>query len=97
MPTQLRIYSIKQNHLWHFVEEWKKAVLPLRRQHGFEISQAWVVEASNQFIWVINYDGKESWENKEKAYYASSERKKIQPNPARLISVSEQYFVEEVI
>lgn len=72
-------------------------MLPLRREHGFEITQAWVVEASNQFIWVVNYQGNESWETKEKAYYASAERKKIQPNPARLISVSEQYLVEDVL
>ena len=97
MPTRLRIYTIKQNRLRHFVKEWRETVLPLRREHGFEITQAWVVEASNQFIWVVNYQGNESWETKEKAYYTSAERKKVNPNPARLISVSEQYFVEEVI
>ena len=97
MPTQLRIYTIKQNRLRDFVKEWKETVLPLRREHGFEITQAWVVEPSNQFIWVINYDGSESWKSKEEQYYASSERKKIQPNPARLIAKSEQYFIEGVL
>ena len=62
MPTQLRLYTINRGHLGHFAEEWKARVLPLRRAHGFEIERAWTIEASNQFAWVISYDGPESWE-----------------------------------
>ena len=57
MPTHLRLYTINRDRLGQFAEEWKACVLPLRRAHGFEIRHAWTIEASNQFAWVVSYDG----------------------------------------
>ena len=97
MLKQFRLYTIKQNHLQQFVKEWKKTVLPLRLKHGFEIDRAWTMERSNQFAWVISYEGVKSWDVKEKGYYASTERSKLMPDPARLIARAEQYFLEDVL
>jgi hypothetical protein len=97
MPTQLRLYTINRDCLRQFAEEWKEKVLPLRIAHGFEIHRAWIIEGSNQFAWIISYGGSESWEAKERAYYASAERSGMTPNPARLIARSEEYFLEDIL
>ncbi len=97
MTTQLRLYTIDEGSLSQFVEEWQKTVLPLRREHGFRIGSAWIIKEQNQFAWLISYDGDESWETKEKNYYASASRKELDPNPARLIARAEEYFAESVL
>ena len=72
-------------------------VVPLRIEHDFRILGAWTIEETNQFAWLISYDGQESWKAKEDAYYSSVDRKDMEPNPARLISRSEQYFVDSIL
>ena len=55
------------------------------------------MERSNQFAWVISYEGSESWFAKEEEYYSSTERNKVMPDPARLIARSEKYFLEDIL
>ena len=97
MTVQLRLYTINQACLRQFAEGWKANVLPLRTEHGFRVHDAWIIEETNQFVWLIGYEGSESWEAKESAYYASDKRKAMAPNPARLIARPEQYFVESIL
>ncbi len=97
MATQLRLCTINRDSLSQFVEEWQKTVLPLRTEHGFQILSAWIIKETSQFAWLISYDGDESWESKEKAYYASARRKGLDPDPARLIARAEEYFAEKVL
>lgn len=97
MLTQIRIYTINQDRLDQFAKEWKANVFPLRIEHGFRIDSAWTIKETNQFVWVISYEGQESWEAKESAYYSSVNRKAMQPNPARLISRVEEYFVDKIL
>ncbi len=97
MTVQLRLYTINRGCLRQFAEEWKASVLPLRLEHGFRVHDAWIIEETNQFAWLIGYDGPESWAAKERAYYDSEERKAMAPNPARLIARPEQYFVESIL
>ena len=97
MTIQLRMYTINRGGLHLFAKEWKEIVLPLRIEHGFRIHGAWTIEETNQFAWLISYEGRESWEAKESAYYSSVNRKAMEPNPARLISRSEQYYVDSIL
>ena len=97
MPTRPKLAPINRDRLGQFAEEWKARVLPLRRAHGFEIERAWTIAQSNQFAWVISYDGPERWEAKERAYYDSCERREMTPNPARLIARIEEYVVEDIL
>ena len=97
MPTQIRIYTIKEGQLQQFAEEWKENVYPLRLEHGFQIDGAWLIEKKAQFVWLLSYSGPESWAAKEEAYYASAARKAMDPNPARLILRPEEYFLESVL
>ena len=97
MTTQLRLYTINRGSLHLFAKEWKEMVLPLRVEHGFRVHGAWIIEETNQFAWLISHEGPESWEAGESAYYASAERKAMDPNPARLIARAEEHVVESVI
>ena len=97
MTVQLRLYTINSGCLRQFAEEWKANVLPLRLEHGFRVHDAWIIEETNQFAWLIGYDGPESWAAVESAYYGSDKRKAMAPDPARLIARPEQYFVESIL
>lgn len=96
MPTQLRIYTINRGELQAFAAEWKEKIRPLRLKIGFQIPGAWEIEATNQFIWLMRYDGPEEWERLDRAYFESAERKAMRPDPARHIARIEQYFVKPV-
>jgi hypothetical protein len=79
-----------------FVRVWKQGVAPIRRKVGFDIAGAWVIKETNQFVWIIRYDGPEEWAVKDKEYFDSPERKGLNPDPAALIARTEQYFIESV-
>lgn len=97
MREQVRIYTINKGQLTQFFMEWNEKIRPLREKLGFKIVAAWTVEATNQFIWVQGYEGDESWEDKDKAYFASPERTAMDPDPGRLIARLEQYYADRVL
>ncbi len=96
MPIQLRIYTINRGALDEFAAEWQAQIKPLRLKLGFQIPGAWVVRATNQFVWLMSYDGPQDWEALDQAYHRSAERRAMQPDPARHIARVEHYFVEPV-
>jgi hypothetical protein len=96
VPTQLRIYSINRGALKEFAAEWEQMIKPLRLYLGFEIHGAWTVEATNQFVWIMHYDGPESWETLDQAYFQSPDRHAMNPDPARHIARTEHYSIEPV-
>lgn len=94
--TQLRMYTIQAGKLQEFVEGWRSGVYPLRLKHGFAVDGAWVVE-EDRFVWLLSYEGdREQWLARNKAYYASAERKAMDPDPAKLLSKAEEWFVTPV-
>jgi hypothetical protein len=97
MTTQLRIYTINRGQLRQFAREWREKIRPLREHLGFTVGGSWLLEETNQFVWLLSYDGPEDWESKDRIYYASPERKSMDPNPARLIARAEEYFAEGFI
>lgn len=96
MTIQLRIYTINRGALHDFATEWQAKIRPLRMKLGFQVLGAWTVKATNQFVWLLSYDGPEDWETQDQVYYGSDERRAIQPDPARHIARVEHYFVESV-
>lgn len=96
MVTQLRIYTINRGKLDDFVRAWRAGVYPLRQQLGFRIDGAWVLKGRNQFVWLMSYDGTD-WEAQDQAYYASPERRALNPDPAQFIALAEQWFLSEVV
>ena len=85
---QLRIYRIEAGHLDDFVAEWTGGVEPLRRRFGFS-SRAWTVPNESLFIWLVGYHGKGSFDEADAAYYASTERASLDPDPRRWIVANE--------
>jgi hypothetical protein len=95
MVTQLRMYRIKKGRLDDFIAAWLAGVYPLRTRLGYTI-QAWAVRESNEFVWLLSYDGPEAWDDKERAYYASPERKSLNPDPAQYVASMELRFLDPV-
>lgn len=94
MITQLRIYTINRGALQAFAGEWQAQIKPLRVKLGFQVLGAWTVEATNQFVWLLAYDGPQAWEAVDAAYFQAPERRAMAPDPARHIARVEQYFVQ---
>ena len=95
--VQLRLYTIDKGRLDDFAAAWRSSVYPLRLKMGYRIPFAAKIAETNQFIWLVAYDGPESWEQKEAAYYGSADRKLLSPDPAQWIARPEQLFVQPVV
>lgn len=86
MATQLRDYRIIEGSLNQFVDEWRRRIAPLRRDVGFSIDGAWTVEGEDRFVWLLSFPGDwTTFDEADRGYYASPQRAKLDPDPARLI------------
>ena len=83
MKFQVREYTVKPGEMQEWLGEWRSRIVPLRESLGFEVLGAWTVDGTDQFIWIIGYNGPKSWEQANDDYYASPERKALDPDPAR--------------
>lgn len=79
----MRTYEIDHDALDTWVEEWTATVAPLRRQFGFRVLGPWV--DGDTFVWLLGYDGDDGFEAADARYYASDERRAVDPDPARHI------------
>ena len=85
MEYQLRRYGIRAGKMDAFLDAWLSGVYPLRRTFGFTLEGAWRVEALDEFVWVIGYDGPEGFAVADARYYGSDERKRVSPDPGQYI------------
>jgi hypothetical protein len=83
MTWQIREYTVKPGEMQEWLSEWRSKIVPLRQKYGFKVLGAWTVDGSDQFIWIIGHDSPESFDQANADYYASAERKAIDPDPAR--------------
>ncbi len=83
MRWQIREYTVKPGEMQEWIDEWRSWIVPLRRAHGFQVLGAWTVDGTDQFVWILSYNGPKSWQEAEAGYYESPQRKAIDPNPAR--------------
>jgi hypothetical protein len=95
MKLQLQTYTINKGALAEWTEEWRTQLVPLREKHGFKVLEAYTVASSNQFVWLMGFEG-ENWQAADQAYFESNERKTMQPDPARLIANMENVFVDKI-
>lgn len=96
MSTQLRTYRIRPGGLYAFAAEWREKIVPLRQRLGFEILGAWTDDTSGEFVWVLRHPGPEPWDELDRSYHESDERRAMEPNPARWIESVEERFVDDV-
>lgn len=95
--SQLRVYRIAGGRLAEFVQLWLTGVLPLRRKMGFTVEGAWTVRGEDRFVWIVSYEGDESFETMNAEYYDSAERKALDPNPADLIEEAQELMLSPVL
>ncbi len=79
-----------------WIKGWREGVVPLRRKYGFRVDGAWIARGQSTFVWILSYDGPGEWKARNDAYYASTERKALDPDPARLIVHAEEMFLSPV-
>jgi hypothetical protein len=94
--VQLRRYQVAPGRMETWVGEWRERVRPLREAHGFQVLGAWVVDDSDEFVWVIAHDGAGSFQEADAAYHASPERLALDPDPARHLVEVRTDLVREV-
>jgi hypothetical protein len=88
---QLRIYRIKEGELDEWVEEWRQHVAPLRRLHGFQVLGPWIQDRT--FVWLLGYSVAGGFDAADARYYASDERKQLDPDPARHIEEQQHHMI----
>jgi NIPSNAP protein len=93
MAKQLRMYTVKPGEMDEFTREWGEAILPLRLQSGFRVIGPWVIDDTNQFVWFLEHDG--DFEVADARYYASPERKRLNPDPARHLAKTEHWMLRD--
>jgi len=79
--TQLRTYTVRDGLLDEWVERWRAEIVPLRLELGFTIGGAWVDHERDQFLWLISYDGPETFAERNAMYWASPARKAMNLTP----------------
>jgi NIPSNAP protein len=95
--VQLRTYTVKAGKLDEWVQQWRELVVPLRREFGFEIHGAWVDRERSQHTWVVSYEGPETFEERNAAYWASAQRKAMGLDPSQYLVGEEMRPVEEAL
>jgi hypothetical protein len=93
--SELRVYTIIPGAMDSWVAEWLKHVVPLRERFGFRIPAAWVADG-DRFVWVLAYEG-DDFAAANDAYYASEERRTVEPEPSRHIAHSEFWSLRPVV
>lgn len=88
------MYTVKPGEMDDWVEEWREKIVPLRQKHGFKVIGAWTIPETNQFVWIIRYEGPKSWKEVDDAYYASPERAALDPNPVRHLAKTDHWLLK---
>jgi hypothetical protein len=95
--TQLRTYTVREGLLDEWVERWRSEIVPLRLELGFEINGAWVDRERNQFIWLLSYQGPETFAERNAQYWASPARKKMDLDPGDYLIHTDDRMVEPIM
>ncbi|MDG4791848.1 NIPSNAP family protein [Micromonospora sp. WMMD1102] len=95
--SQIRTYTVRPERLDEWVAKWRTLVVPLRQQFGFEISGSWVDRERSEHIWVISYDGDDSFEEANARYWASPQREAVNLDPSQFLLDEQVRQVETVL
>ena len=94
---QLRDYLIADGHLDDFVVAWRRHLRPLRERLGFSVEAAWTIPGESRFVWILVSPGSDAeFEELDRAYYASPDRRGIDPDPAQWIAEARHSFLRPV-
>jgi len=93
MVSQLRIYTINRGMMDAWLKFYLDKIVPIYRMLEIPIEATWVNADRTEFVWVRSFDSVEDLERKEKAYYASAERKALGDTPLDYIAKVEVKLV----
>lgn len=93
--TQLRTYTVREGMLDEWVERWREDIIPLRLELGFVIGGARVDRERNQFVWLISYEGPETFAERNAMYWSSVARKAMNLDPDDYLVRTGDRTVEE--
>jgi len=93
MAKQLRMYTVKPGEMDAFCQEWGEQILPVRLQAGFRVVGPWVIDETDQFVWMLEHDG--DFQVADKRYYDSPDRKKVDPDPIRHLVKNEHWMLRD--
>ena len=97
MEFQLRDYRVKPGEMNEWIDEWRTIIYPLRLKLGFKVVGAWTKIEDDRFLWILSFEGPEgSFAEAEKAYFASPERKAINPDPVRHLASTSQTMIRGI-
>lgn len=97
VELELRRNRIRAGCVDEFLEAWLGGVVPLRRRFGFTFLGAWVVEETDELVWILCYDGSDGFADADRRYYASPERLALDPDPAQWFVSSERVQLRQVL
>jgi hypothetical protein len=80
-----------------WITGWKAHIVPLREEAGFRVIGAWVDAQDDRFVWLIGYAGAEGFQAADDRYYASQQRRGIEPDPAGLVEEATHTMVAAVL
>jgi hypothetical protein len=83
MEYQLRMYGVEKGMMDTFLRIFPE-VVAARRAVGFEVVGAWMIPEENQFVWIVGAE--DGIEATSERYYASKQRRAIEPEPAKLLA-----------
>ena len=97
MEIQLRDYRIRHGQMDAWIAGWTSHIVPLREEAGFRLIGAWVDGQNDRFVWLLGYSGAEGFQAADDHYYASQQRRELQPEPSELIDEARQNMVVAVL
>ncbi|WP_371099953.1 hypothetical protein [Streptomyces sp. PU_AKi4] len=68
----------------------------MRPALGFEIGKAWVGRERSQFVWLISYEGPETFAERNALYWASPKRKATGLAPGDYLLHTNEHTVEQL-
>ena len=96
MVSQLRVYTINRGMMDAWLKFYMENIVPIYRMLKIPIEATWINADRTEFVWVRSFDSIEDLERKEKAYYASQERKALANTPLNYIAKIEVKLIEPV-
>ena len=97
MEYQVRVMKVLPGRMDDFIVEWTAHIARIRRRRGFTIVGAWVVDDTDEFVWIMGYDGEDGFATADRDYYESEERRTVEPDPARLVESTNDHMGRRVV
>ncbi|GGL15880.1 NIPSNAP family protein [Mangrovihabitans endophyticus] len=91
--TQIRTYDVRPDRLEEWITKFHNLIVPLRHELGFHIDGSWIDYERSQHLWVMTYDGTQTFADANAAYWASPKRAALGIEPSDYLTAEESRTV----